>query len=49
MTRCKAELRLSSERVTRMLAEMGRALAPPWRQDEKLATLAAWLVLAAQH
>ena len=28
------------------VAEMGRALGPPWRQDEKLATLAAWLVLA---
>jgi len=26
---------------------MGRALGPPWRQDEKLATLAAWLALAA--
>jgi hypothetical protein len=25
---------------------MGRSLGPPWRQDEKLATLAAWLVLA---
>jgi len=28
------------------LAELGRALGPPWRQDEKLATLAAWLALA---
>ena len=24
-----------------------RALGPPWRQDEKLATLAAWVSLAA--
>jgi hypothetical protein len=28
------------------VAEMGRTLGPPWRQDEKLATLAAWVVLA---
>jgi hypothetical protein len=28
------------------LAELGRTLGPPWRQDEKLATLAAWLALA---
>jgi hypothetical protein len=32
--------------VERRLAEMGRALGPPWRQDEKLATVAAWLALA---
>jgi hypothetical protein len=29
------------------LTEMGRALGRPWRQDEKLATLAAWLALPA--
>ena len=32
--------------LQRQAAEMGRALGPPWRQDEKLATLAAWVVLA---
>ena len=32
--------------LQRRVGEMGRALGPPWRQDEKLATLAAWLVLA---
>jgi hypothetical protein len=32
--------------LQRRVAEMGRALGPPWRQDEKLATLAAWTVLA---
>ena len=32
--------------LQRRVAEMGRALGPPWRQDEKLATLAAWVVLA---
>jgi hypothetical protein len=28
------------------LVALGRALGPPWRQDEKLAMLAAWLALA---
>jgi len=32
--------------LQRRVAEMGRSLGPPWRQDEKLATLAAWVVLA---
>jgi len=32
--------------LQRRVAEMGRALGPPWRQDEKLAALAAWTVLA---
>lgn len=27
------------------LAELGRPLGPPWAQDEKFATLAAWLAL----
>lgn len=30
------------------LAALGRALGPPWRKDQKDATLAAWVVLA-QH
>jgi hypothetical protein len=34
--------------LQRRVAEMGRALGPPWRQDEKLATLAAWMVLAVR-
>jgi len=33
--------------LQRRVAEMGRSLGPPWRQDEKLATLVAWVVLAA--
>jgi hypothetical protein len=47
MARCAVDLGLSADKLTRRLAEMGRALSPPWRQDEKLATLAAWLALAA--
>jgi hypothetical protein len=28
------------------LAAMGRAIGPPWRQDQKYATMAAWLALS---
>jgi hypothetical protein len=31
--------------VARQVAEMGRAIGPPWRQDEKFAAMAAWLAL----
>ena len=34
--------------LQRRVGEMGRALGPPWRQDEKLATLVAWVVLSAR-
>src|SRR5262249_53876475 len=40
-----AALRLSLGRLDDRLRILGRKLGPPWRQDEKLATLAAWLVL----
>jgi hypothetical protein len=36
-------LRLSSSELTSRLADLGRAHGSPWTQDEKLATLAAWL------
>jgi len=41
-----AVLGISPERLQQTLKELGRPLGPPWRQDEKLATLAAWLALA---
>lgn len=41
------ELRLTPAQMTRRIADLGRPLGPPWSQDEKLATLAAWLALAA--
>lgn len=41
-----AILAIPSEQLQRKLSELGRLLGPPWRQDEKLATLAAWLALA---
>jgi hypothetical protein len=44
-----AELGLSASELLRQVNEMGRALGPPWRQDEKLATLVGWLALTAAH
>ena len=38
-------LALSVEDVQRTVAQIGKSLGPPWRQDEKLATVAAWLAL----
>lgn len=41
-------LRRKSTEVSRQVAELGRALGPPWSQDEKLAALAAWFALATK-
>jgi hypothetical protein len=46
--RSASELGLPAEELRRRTVEMGRLLGPPWRQDEKLATLAGWLVLASE-
>jgi hypothetical protein len=37
---------MTAGQLQRQLSELGRLVGPPWRQDEKLATLAAWLALA---
>ncbi|MGD0957027.1 MAG: hypothetical protein ABR953_09365 [Candidatus Acidiferrales bacterium] len=34
--------------LTRRVADLGRLLGPPWSQDEKLASLMAWLALASK-
>ena len=39
-------LRQPAGDLTARVAGWGRALGPPWRQDEKLAALVAWLALA---
>jgi len=28
-----------------MLSELGKAIGPPWQQDQKFAALAAWLAI----
>lgn len=38
-------LGLPTAALNQRLAEWGRALGPPWRQDEKRAALVAWLAL----
>jgi hypothetical protein len=37
----------SAEQLHTYLSEQGRSLGPPWREDQKCATLAAWLALSA--
>jgi hypothetical protein len=39
-------LRMQPAVLQRQVAALGKALGPPWSQDEKLAALAAWLNLA---
>ena len=41
------ELGFSLDDLRLRLAEMGRQVGPPWGQDQKVATLVAWLALAA--
>jgi hypothetical protein len=40
-------LNKSEEQLKKALAQLGRALDGPWRADEKMAALAAWLALAS--
>jgi hypothetical protein len=40
-----AELGISPAMIKQTLQSLGRSLDPPWRADEKLAALAAWLML----
>lgn len=46
--RAAADLRLPVEELQGRIAELGRVLGPPWRQDQKYAALVAWLALAAR-
>jgi hypothetical protein len=41
------ELHMTVDKLQHSIAEMGRAIGPPWRQDEKHAALVGWLALAA--
>jgi hypothetical protein len=44
--KASAVFHLDSADLQQRIGELGRLLGPPWRQDEKLASLAAWLALA---
>jgi hypothetical protein len=37
--------RLLEDELKRQMAAMGKAIGPPWRQDEKLAAAVAWMAL----
>jgi hypothetical protein len=41
-------LSLTPSALTRRIADLGRSLGAPWSQDEKLASLIAWLALASK-
>ncbi len=46
LSRFLDKLQISEEVLDRQLSSIGRSIGPPWRQDEKLAMLVAWLALA---
>jgi len=39
-------LRRPQEELQQLIDALGKSLGPPWRQDEKLASMAAWIALA---
>lgn len=47
MVAAAQRLKKRPEFLNRHVTVLGKALGPPWTQDEKLATLAAWLTLAS--
>ena len=47
--RASAALRRSEAKLQSTLAELGRSVGRPWRADEKVAALAAWMALGAQR
>ncbi len=48
LDRAGQALRLKSDDLMGRVTELGRPFGAPWSQDEKFATLAAWLALAAR-
>jgi hypothetical protein len=46
LSRSLDKLSISQEALDRHISTIGRTVGPPWRQDEKLAMLVAWLALA---
>jgi hypothetical protein len=48
LERAGQALRLKGDGLMRRVTELGRPLGSPWSQDEKFATLSAWLALTAR-
>jgi hypothetical protein len=44
--RASAELDISIVELQRLVNAVGKSIGPPWTQDQKLAALSGWLVLA---
>jgi hypothetical protein len=47
LARCPAKLGATEEVIQQRLVRMGKTIGAPWRQDEKYASLVAWMALAA--
>lgn len=45
---CKRVFARRAPGALKKIARMGKSLGPPWTTDQKLAALAAWMVLASQ-
>ena len=43
--RAAETLRMSENEIRRRIGEIGKAIGPPWSQDEKLAAIAGWMGL----
>jgi len=46
-TLASADLRIPEKQIELRVAAMGKAIGPPWRQDEKFSAVAAWLALGS--
>ena len=44
--RANAVFGAAAARTQQRIAALGRSLGPPWTQDQKIAALAAWILLA---
>jgi hypothetical protein len=42
-------MHVTSAQLSSRLAQVGRALGPPWSKDEKLGALAAWITLSGER
>jgi hypothetical protein len=49
LDRAGRAFRLKPAEIMRRVTELGRSLGSPWSQDEKFATVAAWLALGASR
>jgi hypothetical protein len=47
IARAAKDIGISGELIDQHLQRMGKAIGPPWRQDEKHASLAAWIASSA--